>query len=80
MSEPEPKLTLDQKRASIALLKALLLHKVEDAQVILTNTSAKEQMAVAVGMKLAAFIHPVDAQKMLEEADATLRSLASEED
>ena len=78
MTAPEPDMTLDQKRDTMALIKAVLARDVDGAKVILGNASFSEHMAIAVCLKLADAIHPADTEQMIIEADRALARLAAE--
>jgi hypothetical protein len=78
MSETQPEMTLDQKRDTMALIKAILTRDVDGAKAIMANASFSEHMAIAVCLKLADAIHPADTQQMIIEADRALAWLATE--
>jgi len=68
MTAPEPDMT-DQKRDTMALIKAVLAGDVDGAKAILANASFSEHMAIAVCLKLADAIRPADTQQMIIAAD-----------
>jgi hypothetical protein len=76
MTAPEePNLTPDEKRDSLALVKAFIQHDADAAKVILGNATRNGEMVIAAAMMLAANIHPERRQMMVEDIERTLPTL-----